>query len=318
MALGVLRIPGRPCFAPRISPFSCVCVVVFLLSPGSLRADPVFYPGEEVAAQDIVEAMNNQDPGKGWVGKWRRMTIETREKQPHWLTPLVTETPRLEQRIRYDIYDETLPHGNKRWNFGAGKGVNFIVAPTMEMAVSLPQYLFYPGAGGNDGFRGESFMIKNRIMASPENQKNYVFSVMLEALSPTGTLPGVAEHWIWTPMVTFGKGWGNFDFMLNVGTACADGDNKQLGSPIVYDAAFQYRFGLICPTVEINSHPSVTRFSFFGEPGLFLTPEVLIGRFHFRDHYSLYFGFGYQVALTARTAESQYANAFIMKFHLLF
>lgn len=262
--------------------------------------------------------MNDQSPGKDWLGRWRRMTIETREKQTHWLTPIVTETPRLEQRIRYDVYDETLPTGNKKWNIGAGKGVNVIIAPTMEAAISLPQYLYFPGHGANDGFRGESFMVKNRIMASPETEKNYVFSVMLEALSPTGTQPGIAEHWIWTPIVTFGKGWGKFDFMVNLGTSWADGDNRQLGSPIIWNLALQYRFGVICPTIELNSHPSVTEFYFFGQPGLFVTPEVLIGRFHFRDHYSLYFGIGYQIALDAATVQSQYANAVVAKFHLLF
>ncbi len=297
---------------------SSLVLALVLEGFSSLRADPIFYPGVEIAAQDLVEGMNESDPGKDWLGRWRRMTIETREKQTHWLTPLVTETPRLEQRIRYDVYDETLPNGNKKWNFGAGKGVNFIIAPTMEAAVALPQYLYYPGAGGLDGFRGESFMIKNRIMCSPEGQKNYVFSVMLETLTPTGTLPGAAEHWIWTPIVTFGKGWGNFDFMVNLGTSWADADNKQLGTPIVWGLALQYRFGVICPTVELNSHPSISQFYFFGQPGLFLTPELLIGRFHFRDNYSLYFGFGYQMALDAATVEAQYANALVVKFHLLF
>ncbi|MDD4933260.1 MAG: hypothetical protein PHO89_07330 [Methylacidiphilaceae bacterium] len=312
---------GLQCTSRRSSArFPCAAFLgaaFFLMVSALSWADPIFYPGEEIAAQDLVETMKARDPG-GWFEKWRRMTIETREKQTRWLTPLVTETPRLEQRIRYDVYDETLANGNKRWNFGGGKGVNFIVAPTMEVAISLPQYLYYPGAGASDGFRGENFMIKNRIMASPESQKNYVFSVMLSALSPTGNISGIPEHWVWNPMVSFGKGWGNFDFMLNLGTAWADADTKQMGSPIVYGAAFQYRFGVICPTVEINSHPSISRFLFFGPPGLFVTPEVLIGRFHFRDHYSLYFGFGYQMALTATTIERDYANALIMKFHLLF
>ncbi|VVM05786.1 hypothetical protein MAMC_00794 [Methylacidimicrobium cyclopophantes] len=303
-------------FGPVGSAF--LCLILFVTASSTVRADPVFYPGVEVAAQDLVETMNQQSPGKDWLSRWRRMTIETREKQTHWLTPIVTETPRLEQRIRYDVYDETLPNGNKKFNFGAGKGINFIVAPTMEAAFSLPQYLYYPGAGRLDGFRGESFMIKNRIMASPEDQKNYVFSVMLEALSPTGTLPDFAEHWIWTPMLTFGKGWGHFDFMVNLGTAWADADNRQLGSPIVWGVALQYRFGVICPTIEVNSHPTLSNFFFVGQPGLFVTPEVLIGRFHFRDHWSLYFGFGYQMALDQTTLEEQYANAFIAKFHLLF
>lgn len=309
--------PLRLSFVTRLS-LRPIVLLMFLAKLCILRADPIFYPGEEIAAQDLVETMNAQESGKDWLGKWRRMTIETRERQTHYLTPLVTETPRLEQRIRYDIYDETLPNGKKAWNFGNQKGVNVIVAPTFEVAAALPNYLYYPGSGQKDGFGGQVFMVKNRIMASPETQKNYVFSVMLIALTPTGTASGLDNHWLWTPFVTFGKGWGHFDFMINLGTSWSDADNKQLGSPIIWNVCLQYRFGVICPTIELNSHPSMSEFYFFGEPGLFVTPEVLIGRFHFRDYYSIYFGFGYQMALDAATVQAQYSNALIMKFHLLF
>ncbi|KIE59359.1 hypothetical protein A946_01240 [Methylacidiphilum kamchatkense Kam1] len=318
------------CFAKKCSPthfsLSIGVFCLFLLVPMVLLstreilwADTVFWPGEEIAVQDIVETMNQADYGKGWIGKWRKMTEETRNRQTSWLTPLVTETPRLEQRIRYDVYDQTLPNGNKRWNMGAGKGVNLIVGPTLEFAFSLPQYIYYPGEGRLDGFQGESFLIKNRIMASPEGQKNYVFSVMLAAHSPLGqTLPDYPAHWIWDPIVLFGKGFGNFDFMINLGSQWADGANRTFGIPYFYNIALQYKIGYVTPTIEINSTSSIDQLFFIGAPGLFITPEVLVGRFRFKDDWKLYFGIGYQIAIDKKTVEKEYSNAFVVKFHLLF
>lgn len=291
---------------------------VLLSFCGRVHADPVFYPGEEVAAQDLVESMSDKEPGGSWFEKWYRMTAETKERQPNWMTPLVTTTPRLEQRIRYDVYDETLANGKKRYNFGNGKGVSLIVLPTDEFTFSLPNYIYEPGVPASSGWRGEVLQWRHRIMASPENQKNYAFSVQLAALTPTGDIPGVLNHWIWTPMIMFGKGWGNFSFMVNFATQWADGDNSQLSVPIIWNAAFEYRIGRIAPCIEINSEPAFTGFTAFGPPGLFILPELLIGRFTIQEDLRYYFGIGYQMALDHATIESKYANALIVKFHLLF
>ncbi|TFE65533.1 hypothetical protein A7Q09_02890 [Methylacidiphilum sp. Yel] len=293
-------------------------LLLFALS-NFVKADTVFWPGEEVSAQDLVETMNSQDPGKGWLGKWRKMAAETRDRQPKWLTPLVTSTARLEQRIRYDVYYETLPTGNKGWDFGSGKGVSLIVGPTIQFTFSLPEYLFFPGQGRKDGFAGETFLVRNRIMASPEGQKNYCFSVQLQAVSPLGTtLPGPQNHWTWAPTLLFGKGWGNFSMQLNFGTRWTDGNNTNSALPYFYNVAFQYRIGYVTPTVEITSQSSFDQLYFINAPGLFVVPEVLIGRFAFKDDWKLYYGFGYQIGLNSPTIEKKYANALIMKFHLLF
>jgi hypothetical protein len=34
------------------------------------------------------------------------MVSATQAAQPHWMTPLVTVTPRLEQEFRWDFYDQ--------------------------------------------------------------------------------------------------------------------------------------------------------------------------------------------------------------------
>ncbi|QSR85874.1 hypothetical protein MacB4_09780 [Methylacidimicrobium sp. B4] len=291
---------------------------ILALYSRSAHADPIFYPGEEIAAQDLVESMNDQPPGPSWFEQWYHMTAATKQRQANWMTPLVTTTARLEQRIRYDVYDETKGNGNKEYNFGSGKGVSLIVTPTDEFTFSLPNYIDEPGVPSATGFQGEVLQLRHRLMASPENQKNYVFSVQLAALTPTGLIPDKQNHWVWTPMILFGKGWGNFTFMINLGTQWADGDNQQLSAPIIWNAAFEYRFGYLTPCVELNSQPSVTRFLAFGSPGLFVTPELLIGRFPMTEELRYYFGIGYQIALDHATIESKYANALIAKFHILF
>ena len=39
----------------------------------------------------------------GFFADWFNMVSETQAEQPHWITPLNTMAPRLEQEFRYDI-----------------------------------------------------------------------------------------------------------------------------------------------------------------------------------------------------------------------
>jgi hypothetical protein len=44
----------------------------------------------------------------GWFfADWFNMVSETQAEPPHWITPLNTTTPRLEQEFRYDIQWQT-------------------------------------------------------------------------------------------------------------------------------------------------------------------------------------------------------------------
>ncbi|MFZ0771470.1 MAG: hypothetical protein WCA49_18035 [Candidatus Sulfotelmatobacter sp.] len=43
----------------------------------------------------------------GFFADWFNMVSETQAEQPHWITPLNTTTPRLEQEFRRDIQRQT-------------------------------------------------------------------------------------------------------------------------------------------------------------------------------------------------------------------
>ncbi len=248
------------------------------------------------------------------------MTDASRKRQPQWISPLISINPLLIEQVRYDVYDQTRANGSKSWDFGNGKGISFIALPAVEVAVGLPQYLYSPDGSGVTGLRGENFSLKGRILSSPKEEGNYVLSLFLGALSPTGTVPAreSSEHWIWTPMILFGKGWGNFDLMLNLGTEYADGDRHNLATFFIYNLALQYRIGLLCPSFEISSGPTITRFLFFGTPGLFVTPTLLLGPFSAGSGLSFAGGVGYQIALNQVSILEQYANALILSFRLYF
>src|SRR5262245_60922753 len=46
------------------------------------------------------------DPGV--VHSWIDMVNASQENQPHWMTPIITTTPRLEQELRWDFYDQQM------------------------------------------------------------------------------------------------------------------------------------------------------------------------------------------------------------------
>lgn len=295
-----------------------VIALLFFACSRQSRADPVFYPGEEIAAQDLIETMNDQEPGTSWFDQWHRMTAETKERQPDWMNPIVTASSRIDNAIRYDVYNQTLSNGHKKYDFGAGKGVSLIVTPTDEFSFSLPNYIYEPGVAAATGWRGEVLELKHRIISSPQNQHNYVFSAQLSALTPTGAIPGEPNHWIWTPMLLFGKGWGNFNCLINFGTQWADGADRELSEPFVWNVAFEYWIGRIAPCIEFTSEAAVSAFEVFGPPGIFVLPELLLGRFDLRKDMPCSFGVGYQIGMNKSTIDTKYDNALIVKLNLLF
>lgn len=300
----------------------CLCLsplAWLLFASLGTRAASAFWPGDEIAAEDQeIDIPVNTNPSG--FDRWHQMTEASRKEQPQWTSPLITINPLLTQQIRYDIYDQTPANGSKSWDFGNGKGVSFIVLPSLEVSVGLPQYLYSPDGSGVSGLRGENFSIRGRVLSSPKEEGNYVLTLFLGALSPTGTISSRAEsdHWVWTPMILFGKGWGNFDLMFNLGTQYADGDHVSLATFFIYNLALQYRIGPLCPSVEISSGPTITRFLFFGTSGLFVTPQLLLGPFPAGDGLSFAGGIGYQVALNQVSILEQYANALILSFRMYF
>ena len=54
---------------------------------------------------------------------WFPRVTQIQSEQPHWVTPLVTVTPRLEEEVRYDQLFESSKNGVATDNFGNGKGI---------------------------------------------------------------------------------------------------------------------------------------------------------------------------------------------------
>ena len=61
------------------------------------------------AAQENPPAPN---AASGPVNGWFARVTRTQAEQPHWITPIATVTPRLEEEFRYDIlWQRTVPSG---------------------------------------------------------------------------------------------------------------------------------------------------------------------------------------------------------------
>ena len=55
----------------------------------------------------------DQNTDGSLIANWLAMVSATQAAQPTWMTPLVTVTPRLEQEIRWDFYDQQQGTGSQ-------------------------------------------------------------------------------------------------------------------------------------------------------------------------------------------------------------
>ncbi|MGH9775384.1 MAG: hypothetical protein ACRD50_10600 [Candidatus Acidiferrales bacterium] len=236
--------------------------------------------------------------GGGYWADWFARVNKTQAEQPHWITPLVTVTPRLEEEYRYDQFWQTNSKGVTTNNFDGGKGVELIPFRRVELILSTPAYIEHNNPAVKDGFGDFSFLMKYRIFQGNEQHGNYILTAFLGASIPTGSGTNGAKDAIVTPTIAYGKGFGHFDAQGTLGVALPTGDTNLIGRTIVWNNAFQYHvFRKLWPEVELNS-------SFFqdgkndGRKQTFVTPGMVIGRIHLVGRLGLTFGGGFQIATT--------------------
>ena len=238
------------------------------------------------------------DTIQGFVDSWLAMVSRTQAEQPHWVTPLVTVTPRLEQEVRYDQYFQSAKNGLAIDNFGGGKGLELIPEEHFETIIGMPAFLKRNDPRNTDGFADWPFLVKCRLLSANEEHGNYILTAFIGFSAPTGSQVNGNGHAIFTPTLAFGKGWGKFDFQSTVSVAVPNGGLDRLGMPVTYNTAFQYHvLKYFWPEVETN----YTWQSYGDDNGhstLYLTPGLLIGRIPIHDRVGLTFGAGYQVAVT--------------------
>jgi len=100
-------------------------------------------------------AQSHAEDSSNWYSNWLDHVTEIQSEQPHWVTPLSTVTPRLEQEFRSDFLGEQTPAGPSLYNFGGGKGFELIPFSPVEVIINVPPYIEHnttaqDGFGGND------------------------------------------------------------------------------------------------------------------------------------------------------------------------
>jgi hypothetical protein len=280
-----------PAASPSAAPNPGVGGVLRYVIP-SLAAPP---------AAPVAEAPT--EPGfsgalEGFVNSWLTMVSRTQNDQPHWITPLVTVTPRLEQEYRYDQYFESARNGVATDNFGASKGLELIPQENIETIIGVPGFLKRNIPRNTDGFADWPFLVKLRLISADEQHGNYIVTAFMGFSVPTGSNVNGNGHGEFTPTLAFGKGFGDFDIQSTVGVTFPAGGLDRLGMPLAWNTTFQYRIAkYFWPEVETN-YTWQSYGSDNGHNTLYLTPGLLIGRIPIHNRVGLTFGAGYQVAVT--------------------
>lgn len=234
----------------------------------------------------------------GYFNDWFRRVDKAKEEQPHWVTPVATTTPRLEEEYRYDQFWQENAKGVTTDNFDGGKGLELIPLEKVEVILNAPPYLQHNNLKVRDGWGDAAFLVKYRVFSANEEHGSYILTAFLGWSVPTGQFRNGALHAVVTPTISYGKGFGNFDLQGTAGVGLPTADTSSLGRTIAWNNAFQYRvFKKFRPEVELNT-------TFFqdgkndGQKQNFVTPGLLLGRFRLVGRVGFTFGGGYQIATT--------------------
>lgn len=242
----------------------------------------------------IANSAGAQDSGN-YFENWFPRVTRTQAAQPHWITPLFTTTPRLEEEFRSDITWTPAAAGDSL-NYGGGKGLELIPTYSTEIILGVPPYQVPPNAPAGGG--NIPLLLKYRIRARNEERGNYIVTAFLGGSIPAGRF--ATKHGSMTPTIAFGKGYRNFDFQSTLGWTIPAGGRRESGTPVAYNMALQYRvLRKLWPELESN----VTLWpnggpKLVGQKQVFLSPGLVAGRFHMWKRLGFTIGAGEQIAVT--------------------
>ena len=244
-----------------------------------------------------------------FIGRYQARVTATQNEQPHWVTPLVTVTPRLEQEFRTDFLHYYNTSGHEIWNYDNSKGLEFIPEKHTELIVNLPPF-FDRSNGESDGFGDISFLAKERIYSRNEEHGNGIVTFFLGATVPTGKNGSGSCCAVVTPTLAMGMGYGLWSFTTTAGGSLPVTNAQALGHTITWNNTLQYHVAkkgmgrFFWPEIESNN-------SFYkggsndGKTVSYVTPGIIIGRIPL-DHNAdgtpgrlgLTFGAGEEIAVT--------------------
>jgi hypothetical protein len=253
----------------------------------------------------------------GFIDDWFARVTATQAQQPHWVTPLATVTPRLEEEFRYDQFWQESAGGHQLTSYGGGKGLELIPAERIEIILGVPAWQTRNVPSGTQGWADETMLIKYRLLTANEENGNYILTAFMGFSFPTGSAHNTSDHYAFTPTIAGGMGWGDFDVQSTLGISIPDNGTASsgTGTPIAWNTALQYRvLKTIWPEVEVNYTywPEGTH---EGKNQVFITPGVVLGRFPVWSRVGFTIGLGYQLAVTERPL---YKRNFILSARLPF
>lgn len=241
-----------------------------------------------------------------FFANWFSMVSATQAEQPHWITPVATTTPRLEQEFRYDVQWQTHNSDVTTDNYGVSKGLEIIPAKNFEVILAVPPYIVNNPDSPKDGFGDWQFLVKYRIAAGDDKHGNYILTAFYQMSFPTGQNQEGALSPIITPTIAYGKGFGNFDVQGTLGGSLPTGNAAVIGHNLLWNNAFQFRvIKKIWPEIEVNfnhyyggdnaavptAHP--------GKTLVYLTPGLVLGRFNLWHRLAFTAGGGFEIAATS-------------------
>jgi hypothetical protein len=233
----------------------------------------------------------------GYFADWFARVDKTKDEQPHWVTPIATTTPRLEEEFRYDQLWQRNAEGVTTDNYDGGKGLELIPFEKVEVIFNAPPYIVHHSSAV-DGLGDVAFLVKYRLLSANEEHGNYILTAFLGWSLPTGDHKDGGLHSVITPTIAYGKGIKDFDVQGTFGIALPTADTNLVGRNYLFNNTFQYRvFRKLWPEVELNT----TVFQDGKNDGKkqnFVAPGLVMGRFRLWGRVGFTVGGGFQIATT--------------------
>ena len=275
---------------------------------------PDFAAAAEASSGQAEGNTSSRSSVAQYFSEWFERSDRAKESQPHWMTPVVTVTPRLEQEYRYDQLWQNRPNGVSFENSGLNKGLELIPTERTEVIFGVPGYIKETSPKEDkEGFADASLLLKYRFLSANEENGNYIVTGFMGVSIPTGSDEFTTGHTVYTPTIAAGKGWGTrefgFDIQSTLGISWPDGNEKKIGVPIVWNTAFQaHIFDKLWPEVEVN-YTHYKEGPNAGKSQTVITTGLIFGRFDLVGRVRFVIGAGYQQAVSSfRT----YNNAWIL------
>jgi hypothetical protein len=285
-------------------------IIFWINAKNLLRAARVSVLLSAVSASTLGMVLAPAQAQDSFIARYQARVSATQAEQPHWVTPLVTVTPRLEQEVRTDFVRTTNSALYTKWNYDNGKGLEIIPEKHIELLFNLPPFYAHNSPGDNDGFGDVSFNSKYRIFSRNEEHGNAILTAFLAASVPTGKNGNGSCCAVITPSIAGGKGFGLIAFTSTLGGSLPVTNAAGLGHTIAWNNVVQYHLAktgiarFFWPEVEFNS-TFIKGGGSDGKKTTYATPGVIIGRIPLSHDVSgkpgrlgLTFGAGDQIALT--------------------